>query len=67
MSTYPEPIRPGSLIEKLAKIAYAAYGKTTDYKNYQGLPMPSWDELPVMIKTAWMEATAAVVEAFDSR
>lgn len=28
--------------EELAKKAYLAYGQTTDFKNYQGLPMPEW-------------------------
>lgn len=26
----------------VAKEAYQAYGGVTDYKNYQGLPMPLW-------------------------
>lgn len=43
---------------ELVKRAYHAYGQTTDFKNYQGLPMPEFDNLTPIIKEAW--ATAAV-------
>lgn len=49
--------------EQLAQIAYTAYGKTTNFKNYQGSPMPSWDSLPSSIKSAWMQAAGAVKSA----
>ena len=45
---------------ELAKIAYQAYGKTTDFKNYQGLPMPEWESLPEKIQQAWIAAAVAV-------
>jgi hypothetical protein len=45
---------------KLAKIAYAAYGGVTDGKNYQGLPMPAWEELGDQIQFAWVAAVLAV-------
>jgi len=55
-----------------AKIAYAAYGATTDHKNYQGLPMPEWDALSDTIKaawiaaaTAWIAAATAVMQAYE--
>jgi hypothetical protein len=41
--------------------AYDAYGKTTDYKNYQGLPMPAWGDLTDKIREAWENAAGAVV------
>jgi hypothetical protein len=44
----------------MAKLAYAAYGKTTDFKNYQGNPMPSWDALGDTIQGAWVAAANAV-------
>lgn len=47
-------------IARLARLAYAAYGETTDYKNYQGLPMPAFDDLPVKIREAWNAAAVAV-------
>jgi hypothetical protein len=46
---------------ELAQAAYEAYGVSTGGKNYQGLPMPSWDDLGVPIRTAWVAATTAVV------
>jgi hypothetical protein len=50
---------------KLAIIAYHAYGKTTDFKNYQGLPMPEFGNLPEQIQQAWIAATQAVVSHFN--
>jgi hypothetical protein len=47
--------------EELAKIAYRAYGETTDFKNYQGLPMPEWENLSETIQRAWINAVADVV------
>lgn len=40
-----------------AKSAYRAYGSVTDFKNYQGLPMPEWDDLTEKIRAAWIAAT----------
>jgi hypothetical protein len=50
---------------RLAKIAYEAYGKATGGKNYLGLPMPEWDELPQEIRDAWDAAAGAVVDAWS--
>jgi hypothetical protein len=44
----------------MAKIAYAAYGQTTGFKNFQGNPMPNWDDLPDTIQGAWVAASNAV-------
>ena len=44
-----------------AQLAYAAYGKVTDFKNYQGLPMPKWEELPPKIQEAWVAAVREIV------
>lgn len=40
----------------LAKMTYGAYGQVTDYKNYQGLPMPEWEALTDKIREAWKAA-----------
>ena len=48
--------------EHFGKIAYAAYGQSADFKNYQGLPMPSWDDLPQQIRQSWVLAAQAVIE-----
>ncbi len=46
----------------LGRTGYEAYGKTTDFKNYQGLPMPDWEELPEQIRSAWVSAAIAVAK-----
>ena len=42
-----------------AMAAYAAYGKTTDFKNFRGDPMPAWADLPDKIREAWGNASDA--------
>ena len=44
----------------LSEMGYMTYAKTTDNKNYQGLPMPTWEALPAPQKTAWINAAAAI-------
>lgn len=44
----------------LAQIAYHAYGQSTDFKNFQGNPMPEWEALPEAIQQAWEAAANAV-------
>jgi hypothetical protein len=48
--------------ERWAKIGYDAYGEAADWKNYQGKPMPKWEELPENIRRYWRVAAAAIVE-----
>lgn len=45
-----------------AQAAYAAYGASTGGKNYQGLPMPAWEDLPAEIRAAWGAAAASILE-----
>lgn len=54
-------------IEELARKAYAAYGATTGHKNFQGNPMPTWQQLPGGIRLAWRNATAAVYNAVQGK
>ena len=44
----------------LGQVAYAAYGRTTNNLNYQGLPMPAWDALGDTIREAWENAAKAI-------
>lgn len=53
-------LQPGIL--EAAQIAYLAYGQTTDFKNFQGNPMPAWQELPEKIQEAWGAAVKAVAD-----
>ncbi len=46
--------------EVLAQEAYTAYGSVTDWKNYQGLAMPTWGSLPPKIQEAWRAAVTRV-------
>ena len=56
-------------IEALAQEAYKAYGSVTDWKNYQGLPMPEWKDLPPNIQEAWRASSRRVKQMVlaDSR
>lgn len=49
-------------IVKIAQAAYAAYGESTDNKNFQGDEMPTWEDLPSAIKRAWMAAVEAILD-----
>lgn len=42
--------------DTLGRIAYRAYGQATNNLNYQGLPMPQWDDLGEPIQAAWINA-----------
>lgn len=44
-----------------AKQAYLAYGEVTDFKNFQGEPMPKFEELPERIQNAWKAAAASLI------
>jgi hypothetical protein len=46
--------------ESRARIAYTAYGRVTDFKNFQGNPMPMFDDLPDRIKEAWISAAGTI-------
>ena len=54
-------------IDHYAKIGYDAYGDNADWKNYQGKPMPTWDELPENIKESWRVSTKAIMDASRPR
>ena len=43
------------------QVGYEAYGEQQSWLNYQGLPMPTWSEVPEDIKQAWEVAAAAVL------
>lgn len=47
-------------IAEIAEFGYNAYGDFVGWKNYAGLPMPKWAELPEKIRHAWTEAACAI-------
>jgi hypothetical protein len=51
----------------LAADTYQAYGKAVDFKNYQGLPMPEWVDLPESIRFAWIAAARFAFERGQSQ
>lgn len=50
-----------------AKRSYRAYGEVTDFKNFQGNPMPEWDALPERIQAAWVNAVKQVYRDLQVR
>jgi len=46
--------------DELAQKGYEAYGNSVGWKNYLGLPMPTWEALPAPIQGAWRDAAAAM-------
>lgn len=54
-------------LDPYARAAYSGYGVVTDHKNYQGLPMPAFDDLGPTIQAAWRAAADAVLMFHDLR
>lgn len=50
-----------ALEDELARKMYHAYGGHTNWKNFQGNPMPEWDALPANIQGAWRTAAREAV------
>jgi len=46
---------------KRAEAAYAAYGAATAFKNFQGNPMPKFEDLTPQIQQAWDAACEGAV------
>lgn len=59
----PEPRLAEPLEVARGRCAYFAYGRTTDFKNHQGNPMPEFDKLPDTIRQAWINCAASVIAA----
>lgn len=49
-----------------ARMAFEAYAEHQDWKNYQGLPIPTWDAVRQDIKDAWEVAIQVVLDAFTA-
>jgi len=46
---------PKTLAE-YGQMTFEAYGRAVGGVNFQGEPIPSWDELPEKIQLAWIQA-----------
>ena len=53
--------------QEIAKAAYHEYGGVTDWKNYQGLPMPAFEQLTPTIQAAWVAAVQYVAKRFKRK
>lgn len=53
--------------DSLARIAYRAYGEATGNRNYQGQPMPAWEDLGETIQQAWIAAAEQVRREVESK
>jgi hypothetical protein len=40
--------------ESRARIAYTAYGRTVNFKDHRGEPMPLFDDLTPAVREAWI-------------
>lgn len=61
-ATYAVAGCAGMAWRDIAESAYKAYAASTRNKNYQGLPMPEWQNLTPAIQTAWEVAARQVGE-----
>lgn len=52
-----------SFLDAEARQAYERYAAVTDWKNFQGNPMPQWGDLPEKIRAAWVAAVEPLVIA----
>jgi hypothetical protein len=59
-------VNDDAILDSWARHAYHAYGEVTSFKNYQGNPMPDFDDLGETIQAAWRAATARVVDLAES-
>jgi hypothetical protein len=51
--------------ETYGRAGYEAYGRSTGGKTFDGRDMPTWNELPQKIRTAWCDAAMAIrVQSF---
>ena len=55
-SSHAPNLAPGPPWQDVAASAYRAYAASTGNKNFRGEPMPTWDQLPQPIRTAWEAA-----------
>lgn len=44
----------------MAQLAWAAYAQSTNFKAFDGSPLPPWSGMKPAIQTAWIAAAKAV-------
>lgn len=48
----------------IAQAAYEAYGDSIAWTNFQGGPLPRWDELRPAVQESWVRAGFAAITAW---
>jgi len=51
-----------TLDDDLGRVAYTAYCERQGWKSFSGDQLPSWDEVRLDIKLAWIAAAVSAVE-----
>lgn len=70
---HPAPAEPitettkEALLLSAARVGYQAYGAHQGGLNYQGLPMPTFEQLPADIVGAWAAAALAILQLSSGR
>jgi len=47
--------------ERRARSVYAAYGQATNFKDFQGQPLPKWEDLPKEVQVSWVKVSKEVL------
>jgi len=50
--------------QSIARNSYEAYNQVSNWKNYQGLPMPQWDDLPANVRDAWLASAKESIKQY---
>ncbi|HEY6021581.1 MAG TPA: hypothetical protein VIY48_17440 [Candidatus Paceibacterota bacterium] len=53
-----------NLVANTAHILYNEYGSSAEWKNFQGNPMPMWEELPIPTREHWIEVARKAINMF---
>jgi hypothetical protein len=48
--------------EYYAKLAFNAYGDKANWKTWNNLPMPQWNEVGEEVQSRWIAAVKAVIK-----
>ena len=51
--------------EQRARAAYAVYATTTNFKDFRGFPMSTWEELPQADQASWVKVASEVIRCED--
>jgi len=55
---------PKQTLQTIAQQAYEAYGTSLSWTNFQGGPLPQWDDLPELVQSAWVRGSYSAILAW---